>query len=178
MQLLSSKNSKKIRTQWTRFCFTNKANYTNPKTEKKWQTISGKIDSSEDIFHISFNHSSRNCKSLREKYWKDVSVNLSENKTTATEAMMQKPAIYLLEMSNHIFNLIFKILQYAAVASLCWYVYFKFILNKTRLIFAFWGISRNGKRIYSFWGSYFPISPKTLDQNNSLTTLWNNNWKL
>ena len=25
------------------------------KTDKKWQTISGKIDSSEDIFHISFN---------------------------------------------------------------------------------------------------------------------------
>ena len=24
------------------------------KTDKKWQTISGKIDSSEDIFHISF----------------------------------------------------------------------------------------------------------------------------
>ena len=163
MQLLSSKNSKKIRTQWTRFCFTNKANYTNPKTEKKWQTISGKIDSSEDIFHISFNHSSRNCKSLREKYWKDVSVNLSENKTTATEAMMQKSSIYLLGTSNHIFNFIFKILQHPVVASFCWYVYFKVIFKKAwfcKVNFCLWEISRNGDRIYSFSASYFPISQK------------------
>ena len=29
------------------------------KKRKKWQASSGKIDSSEDIFHISFNHSWR-----------------------------------------------------------------------------------------------------------------------
>ena len=46
-------------------------------------------------------------------------INLSENKTTATEAMMQKSSIYLLGMSNHIFNFIFKISQYPVVASLC-----------------------------------------------------------
>ena len=97
------------------------------KKEKKWQASSGKKDSSKDIFHISFNHSYRNGKNLREKYWKDVSVNLSENKTTATESMMQKSFIYLLGMSNHKFNFIFKISQYPVVASLCRYLYFKVI---------------------------------------------------
>ena len=94
-------------------------NDTNPKKERKGQTSSGKKDSSEDIFHISFNHSQRNGKTLREKYWKDMPINLSENKTTATEAMMQKSSIYLLGTSNHIFNFIFKILQHPVVASFC-----------------------------------------------------------
>ena len=30
----------------------------------------------------------------------------------------------------------------------------------------------------SFSASYFPISQEPLDQNSSLTPLWNNNWKL
>ena len=55
----------------------------------------------------------------------DVSVNLSANIPTATEKVTQKFSIYLLEMSNHIFKLIFKTLQYPFVASLCWYVHFK-----------------------------------------------------
>ena len=94
-----------------------------------------------------------------------MSVNLSENKTTATETMMQKSSIYLLGISNHIFNFIFKILQYPVVASLCWYVYFKVILKTTwfcNVNSCLWEISRNGDRIYSFSASYFPISQKTL----------------
>ena len=77
-------------------------------------------------------------------------VNLSENETTATEAMMEKSSIYLLGMSNHIFNLIFKISQYPVVASLCWYVYFKVISRNTwsyKVNFCLWEISRNEDRI-------------------------------
>ena len=94
--------------------------------------------------------------------------------------MMQNSSIYLVGMSNHIFNLIFKILQYPVVASLCWYVYFKVFLKRTwfcKVNFWLWEISRNGDRIYSFSASYFPISQKSLDQNSSLTALWHNNWK-
>ena len=93
--------------------------------------------------------------------------------------MMQNSSIYLVGMSNHIFNLIFKILQYPVVSSLCWYVYFKVFLKRTwfcKVNFWLWEISRNGDRIYSFSASYFPISQKSLDQNSSLTALWHNNW--
>ena len=92
---------------------------------------SGKIDSSEDIFHISFNHSLRNAKkSQREKSWQDESLNLSKKILTATETMTQKFPTYLLGMSNHIFKFIFKTAQYPFVASLCWYVYFNFFKKK------------------------------------------------
>ena len=37
---------------------------------------------------------------------------LSENKSTATETMMQGSSIYLLGMSSHVFNFIFKTSQY------------------------------------------------------------------
>ena len=60
-------------------------------------------DSSDNIFHVIFNHSERNGKNHREKYWQDVLVNLSENISSATKTMTQKLFIYLLGMSNHIF---------------------------------------------------------------------------
>ena len=47
-----------------------------------------------------------------------------------TETIMQKSSIYLLGMSNPIFNFIFKTWQYPFVASLCWYVYFKVFFKK------------------------------------------------
>ena len=102
------------------------------------QTRSGKRDSSEDIFHISCNHSSRNAKNnQREKSWQDVSVNLSENIPTATETVAQKFSIYLLGMSNHISKFIFKTSKYPFVASLFWYVYFfkKSWFSKVKIAF-------------------------------------------
>ena len=115
-------------------------------------------------------------------------INLSENKTTATEAMMQKSSIYLLGMSNHIFNFIFKTSQYPVVASLCWMYILKYFFKKrhdfARSIFAFKKFQEMGtKSLFlsfqnSFSASYFPISQETLDQNSSLTPLWNSNSKL
>ena len=48
-----------------------------------------------------------------------MSVNISEDITTATKTMTQKFYIYLLGMSNHIFKFIFKTSQILFVASLC-----------------------------------------------------------
>ena len=46
------------------------------------------------------------------KSWPDVSVNLSENILTGTETLTQESSIYLLGMSNHTSNFIFKTSQY------------------------------------------------------------------
>ena len=106
-----------------------------------------------------------------------MSANLSENipTGTATETMMQKSSIYLLGMSNHIFNFIYKTSQYPFVASLCWYVYFKvFFKKKTwfcKVIFAFKKFQEMGTKIESqflgfrngFSAGYFPISQEPLD---------------
>ena len=126
--------SQKIRTQWKTFCFKKKTQlqhvadeWNKYKKGKKWQGRSGKKDSSEDIFRISFNHSQRNTKN---KFWLDVSVNLSENIPAATETKTKKFSMYLLGMSNHIFKFIFQTSQYPFVASLCCYVYFKFLFFK------------------------------------------------
>ena len=136
-------NSQKLRTQWTTFRFKNKTQLEHVagkwhkyNERKKWQARSGKIDSSECVFHIGFNDSYRNAKEKkqRENYWQDVSVNLSENMPTATEIMTQKFYIYLLGMSNHIFKFIFKTSQYPFVAFLCWYAYESFFLKKSMIL--------------------------------------------
>ena len=130
-------------------------------------------------------------KNHREKYWEDVAVNLSENILSATETMTQKSSIYLLGMSNHIFNFTFKTSQYPFVAYLCCMYILKFFEKKktkkhdfARLIFAFKKFQEmRTKSLFlsfqnSFSTSYFPLSREPLDQSSSLTPLWKNNWKL
>ena len=63
MQLLSiTQTSQKVRTQWTTFCFKKKTQHVagewhKYKKEKNVGPGLEKKDSSEDIFHVSFNHS-------------------------------------------------------------------------------------------------------------------------
>ena len=115
-------------------------------------------------------------------------VNLSENISRAKEIMTQKSSIYLLGMSSHIFNLIFKTSTYPFVASICWYVYLTFLFLKRRdfgrLNFAFKKFQEIGTKslFLSFQNSsltsYFPISQEPRDRNSLLTPLWNNKWML
>ena len=79
------------------------------------------------------------------KSWQDVSVNLSENILTGTETLTQESSIYLLGMSNHTSNFIFKTSQYPWVIccssitdSLDMYILkWKEKHNFARLIFSF-----------------------------------------
>ena len=100
--------------------------------------------------------------------------------------MKQKSAIHLLVMSNHIFKFILKTSQYPFVAFLCLYVYFIVFFfkkkhNFARLIVSFKEFQELGTKSQllsfqnNFTASYIPISHEPLDQNNSLTPLWNNN---
>ena len=104
-------------------------------------------------------------------------VDRSEDIPITTETMMQKSSIYLLGMSNRIFNFISKTSQYPFLHLL----FFKKRHDFERLIFAFKKFQKmRTKSLFlgfrnSFSACYFPISQEPLDQNSSLTPLWNNN---